>query len=307
MPPKFLESLGDTLAKEWISKVFTPAFIFWFGGAAAWAGQFGWTPFDVILTQKVNASVFPIFQVITGLLVIAISAIIVQQLELNILRFLEGYWSRWLRPLRNWLIQQQTSKVNKAEQRFQNLGTQNLSILTADELDEYVRLDWQLKQTPTQRDRLMPTRIGNILRSAELRSLEKYGLESVICFPRLWLLLPNEVKTELTEARAKLNSMVRVWFWSVLFVFWGLWAWWAIPMSVISSVMAYRWIVDAAMIYGDLVESTFDLYRTSLYKSLRWKLPINPTEERKTGQALTDYLWRGFTDPEPIFELPDKV
>jgi hypothetical protein len=65
-------------------------------------------------------------------------------------------------------------------------------------------------------------------------------------------------------------------------------------------------MLDAAVIYGDLVESTFDLHRTALYKSLRFPLPKNPTEERQIGRALTDYLWRGFTEPEPTFEKPEK-
>jgi hypothetical protein len=169
-----------------------------------------------------------------------------------------------------------------------------------------VQLDWQLKQTPTQSDRLMPTQLGNILRAAERRSLEKYGLESVICFPRLWLLLPNEVKTELTEARARLNTMVRVWIWSLLFLLWSVWAWWTIPMGIISAFLAHQWMLNAAVIYGDLVESAFDLHRTALYKSLRFPLPKNPTEEQQTGRVLTDYLWRGFTDPEPNFENLEK-
>jgi hypothetical protein len=301
MLPKFLESLGDTLAKEWVAKVFTPAFVFWFGGALAWGWRFGWNDFDAILTQKTNA--LPIVQVVMGLLVVAVSAIVVQRLELNVLRFLEGYWFSWLRPLRRWLIDRQATQTNKAEQRFQTLAGKGMSNLSADELDEYARLDWRLKQTPVKPDRLMPTQLGNILRAAELRSLEKYGLESIICFPRLWLLLSNDVKAELTEARSRLNAMVRIWVWSVLFLGWGIWAWWAIPIGLISAFVAYRWILDAAVIYGDLVEAAFDLYRMSLYKSLRWKLPTNPTEERQMGQALTDYLWRGFTEPEPTFEV----
>ena len=305
MLPKFLESLGDTLAKEWVAKVFTPAFVFWFGGGLAGGGRFGWNGLDAILTQKTNA--LPILQVVLALLLVAVSAIVVQRLELNVLRFLEGYWFSWLLPLRNWLIQGQAIQAKKAEQQFQILAGKNLSTLTADELDNYARLDWQLKQTPVKRGRLMPTRLGNILRAAELRSLEKYGLESIICFPRLWLLLSNDVKTELTEARSRLNAMVRIWVWSVLFFGWGIWAWWAIPIGLISAFVAYRWMLDAAVIYGDLVESVFDLYRTSLYKSLRWKLPTNPTEERQMGQALTDYLWRGFTEPEPTFEVSEKL
>jgi len=45
--------------------------------------------------------------------------------------------------------------------------------------------------TPAESDRHMPTKLGNILRAAELRSKDKYGLDAVICWPRLWLLLPD--------------------------------------------------------------------------------------------------------------------
>ncbi|MBD1854483.1 MULTISPECIES: hypothetical protein [Leptolyngbya] len=307
MLPKFLESLGDTLAKEWVAKVFTPAFVFWFGGLLSWVlhSQSNWDTFEQWLNQK--TLVQPLTTLIAGLLIVATSAIVIQQLEFSILRLLEGYWFRWLRPLRRQLIKRQKAKIDRAEKRFQILASQGIEKLTPEEADEYVQLDWQLKQTPTERDRLMPTRLGNILRAAERRPLEKYGLESVVCFPRLWLILPSEVKTELSEARARLNTMVRIWIWSVLFLVWSVWAWWAIAIAVFSALLAHRWMLDAAVIYGDLVESAFDLHRTMLYKSLRFPLPKNPTEEQRMGRALTDYLWRGFTEPEPSFENLDKA
>ncbi len=306
MLPKFLESLGDTLAKEWVAKVLTPAFVFWFGGLLSWVlhSQANWNTLEQWLNQK--TLVQPLTTLIAALLVVATSAIAVQQFELPVLRLLEGYWPRWLHPLRRRLIKEQKLKAEKAEKRFQALANMGIENLTPEKADEYVQLDWQLKQTPTQSDRLMPTQLGNILRAAERRPLEKYGLESVICFPRLWLLLPTEVKTELTDARARLNTMARVLVWSVLFWVWTVWSWWAIPIGLFSAFLAYRWLLNAAAIYGDLVESAFDLHRTALYRSLRFPLPKNPTEEQQTGRALTDYLWRGFTEPEPTFEEPEK-
>lgn len=306
MLPKFLESLGDAVAKEWVAKVFTPAFVFWFGGLLSWAlhSQSNWNILEQWLNQK--TLVQPLTKLIGGLLVVMTSAIVVQQFELPVLRLLEGYYPRWMKPLRQRLIRIQKVKAEKADKRFQTLAIQGIENLTPEEADEYVQLDWQLKQTPTQSDRLMPTRLGNILRASERRPLEKYGLESVICFPRLWLLLPNEVKTDLTEARARLNTMVRIWIWSLLFLSWSVWAWWASLIGVFSALLAYRWMMDAAAIYGDLIEAAFDLHRTKLYKSLRFPLPKTPTEEQQAGKALTDYLWRGFTEPEPTFENPEK-
>jgi hypothetical protein len=307
MLPKFLESLGENIAKEWLGKVLFPALVFWLGGLLAVCSnpKFGWKVVEPFVGDGKNVATFPLNQLILGLLVIAVSAAIVQRLELAVLRCLEGYWVPLLNPVRRWLVGRIETAGSKAKQERQQLFDRYAS-LTSEEMDKLVRLDWQRKQTPKQSDRLMPTRLGNILRAAERRPLEKYGLETVICFPRLWLLLPAEVKAELSEARSRLNSMVRIWMWSVLFLGWGYYSLWAIAVALGAAWFAYGWMLDAAAVYGDLLESVFDLYRTLLYKSLRLPLPKNPTEELLSGKALTDYLWRGFVEPEPIFEDLDK-
>lgn len=65
-------------------------------------------------------------------------------------------------------------------------------------------------------------------------------------------------------------------------------------MAIGSAIFAYCWILDTAEVYGDLIESVFDLYRGLLYQSIRRAQPDSPEEEREAGQKLTEYLWRGF-------------
>ncbi len=89
-----------------------------------------------------------------------------------------------------------------------------------------------------------------------------------------------------------LNTGARIWLWSLLFIFWTPLAWWAVLAGILSAYLAYRWMLNAATIYGDLLESAFDLYRSELYKSLRWPLPTSPQEERQLGEQLTAYLWK---------------
>jgi hypothetical protein len=161
-------------------------------------------------------------------------------------------------------------------------------------------------QFPAQTEKLMPTRLGNLLRAAEMRPLNKYELDAVICWPRLWLVLPDSVKKELQEARAELNTAARVWLWSLLFLIWTVWAWWAAPVGLLSALFAYRWALDAAATYCDLLESAFDLHRTDLYKALRWPIPANPVEERELGRQLTVYLRRGYYPKNLEFTPPKE-
>lgn len=292
MSAKFLESFGSKLAEQWVANLLTPAFVFWAGGVVTGLQHFGWKPASCWFTQQPEP--LQIAFLVGGLCLIVASAFVVQCFDLPVLRFLEGYWSFWLHPLRRWLIDKEAKRSQQISDRWQILKRLNLSHLTAEQRDELIQLDWQQLHLPLE-NQLMPTRLGNILRAAEQRPLEKYGLDAIICWSRLWLLLPDAVKKDLQEARADLNTAVRVWLWSLLFILWTIWAWWAAPMGIICAIFAYYyWAVDAAKNYGELIEASFDLYRHLLYQSLRWNLPPDPNEERRVGRQLTEYLWRGW-------------
>jgi hypothetical protein len=79
---------------------------------------------------------------------------------------------------------------------------------TAEDLARFARVDRRMHLRPARPWQYMPTRTGNILRAAETRPAEKYGLNTVIVWPRLWLLLPGPVRDEPTAARAALDSAV---------------------------------------------------------------------------------------------------
>ncbi|BAY23264.1 hypothetical protein NIES2100_30280 [Calothrix sp. NIES-2100] len=290
MSAKFLESFGSKLAEQWVATLLTPAFVFWAGGTAAGLQRFGWKRASTWFSQQSEPLQIAILVGVFCLIVA--SGFVVQRFDLPVLRFLEGYWHPWLRPLRRWLIAREAKRSQRISDRWQTL--QRLNSLTAEQRDELIQLDWQQLHLPLP-NQLMPTRLGNILRAAEQRPLEKYGLDAIICWSRLWLLLPDAVKKDLQEARADLNTAVRFLLWSLLFILWTFWAWWAAPVGIISAIFAYYyWAIDAATNYGELIEATFDLNRHLLYQSLRWNLPPDPKEERIVGRQLTEYLWRGF-------------
>lgn len=304
MLTKFWEGLGSKFAEQWVATVFAPAFAFWLGGLLAWTWRFGlssltkwWDSLSSVEQVAVLAGI---------LLLIAASAAIMGRFELPLLRLLEGYWPQRLNFLYRWLVTHQRNHYYSLEQRWQTLAAKELSKLSATERIEYVQLDYQLHTFPPDTADIMPTALGNRLRAAETWPHAKYGLDATISWPRLWLLLPEEARQDLTQTRAALDSNVRLIAWSTLFLMWTFWAWWAVPISLLAIFLTYRATVNTAEAYGDLLESVFDVYRTSLYNALRWPLPKTPKEERGVGSQVTEYLWRGSEQETPLFEDLDK-
>ena len=72
--------------------------------------------------------------------------------------------------------------------------------------------------------------------------------------------------------------------------------WWT-PLALVAGLgvaisSAVFWVPSRAETFGELMESSFDLYRFALYEQLRWPLPENPDDERKAGELLSEYVWR---------------
>ncbi|PZO09340.1 MAG: hypothetical protein DCF25_21830 [Leptolyngbya foveolarum] len=297
---KFVEGFSSNLANRWVSTLFTPAFVFWLGGGLAGLQQIGWKRIAQFFSTLPEP--LPIGLGVLALLVVSASGFMAQQFEFPVLRLLEGYWPRWCRPLSKRLVKQQKRKWKEIDKQWQDFNRKGLKSLTPEERQDYIQADLQLSSFPDT-ERLLPTRLGNILRSAEDRCTAKYGLDVIICWPRLWLLLPDAVKTELSASRAALDLTVRMWLWGLLFALWSpvFWVWWPLLLGLVVIWLAYQWMLQAAQMYGDLLESAFDLYRFQLYETLHWPKPTTPTEERTLGKDLTDYLWHGSRQNFPKF------
>ena len=301
MITKFIEELGGKLGEKWMATVLTPAFVFFAGGLGAWVWHSGLATSLAWITRQ--SQITQVVLAVGGLLIVIASGLIVRQFDFLVIRFLEGYWPRWIWPLRlirNLLLSWQNFWLSRADHRLSALEAKGFESLNAAEREEYASLDWQMMHAPASTGQRMPTRLGNILRAAELRPADKYGLDTLICWPRLWMILPENVRKDLIDARDTLDTGAQVFLWSLLFLIWTVWTWWAL-VSLLTTFLAYRWILNGAEIYGSLLEAAFDLYRTSLYKSLRWPLPKNPAEEKILGKQLTAYLWRGSDKMFPSF------
>jgi hypothetical protein len=288
------ENIGQALAKDWTARMLTPAFAFWGGGLLAWAFRYGWG--DLAAWWSARSALEQAALLVGGLFLVAFSAVVMEWTQDRILRWAEGYWPKPLWLLRFALARRWEKKARQMEERWQELAERcggDPERLSPPERAEYARLDAFRLRLPVDPGRMMPTLLGNLLRAAEEHAWVRYGLEAGVCWPRLWFLLPKDVREEIAAARSRLNEATRWLGWGLLFVVWTVWAWWAAPVGLLIAGLAWQGMTRAALVYGDLVRAAFDLYHPLLFEHLGWPKPKGPED----GRRLTEYLARGIRPP----------
>jgi len=299
---EFWKAVGGKLADRFAA-VSVPALVFWLGGLAAWTvhqgslaavtRQLGWL-------DRQGAGV-QVTVLVTVLLALAGSGIVVGELAAPVLRLLEGYWPRWADPLRLRLSRRLAERAAAEAPAWQKAyeRVQPSADPSAEDLAVYARLE--------RRRRRHPSSPGNILRAAERRPFDKYGLEAVVLWPRPWPALPENLRSDLLAARASLDQAAIAGVWGVLFCAFAPLTFWVIPIGLgVAATAVIAVIPGRAQAFGELMEAAYDQYRTSLYTQLRWPLPANPHQERVEGHRLTSYLWRGSDEMSPAFIPPAK-
>ena len=309
----FWENVVRGLAQKWSDRLLSPAFAFWLAGAFLYGQHLGWQK----VVEHLDALPTPlqVLVLVVGLLIVTGSAAVVEAFQESALHLMEGYWPSWLRPLWRRCVARQEHQRDRIKQRLNALA-ERWGHLSPEEMQTYARLDVRLRAYP-RRYPLLPTRLGNLLRAAEEHPDERYGLVTGVVWPHLWLILPDPAREDIAEARERLNAAVRQCIWGVLFLIWLPWAvsgsytplppapglaWlsvaatnvlrggWPLLVGIGLVWWGYRRALRAAQVYGDLLRAAFDLYRDDLYEAMKWP---KGEDEQKSGQALTQFLWRG--------------
>ena len=151
---------------------------------------------------------------------------------------------------------------------------------------------------------LMPTRLGNALRAAESYpgDEQRWGLDAVFWWPRLYLILPDGARTQVDDARAGLDQLVVLTMLSAAFGTVAL-ALSCVGLSLavglpcaaggfLLSRACYLAAVTTAASFGDLVRSCYDLFRGDLLARLGWPMPPILNRERQLWNALGQQLYR---------------
>jgi hypothetical protein len=222
---------------------------------------------------------------------IVVLAIIVGTQVVAMTRLLEGYW--------RWPADQTAGRAGRwwqAKRRDWIASSQS----SLSDLRGYLEF-------PPDADQLMPTRLGNAMRAAEsYPGQDRWGLDAVFWWPRLYLVMPGSARDQVDDARAGLDqlvvlSMLSAAFGVAAFILSFLGLNQAVGFScagggLLLSRASYLAAVTSATVFGDLVRSCYDLYRGDLLTRLGWPMPPALPDERRLWAVLTKKLYRGDVD-----------
>ncbi len=298
MIDKFWESLGGDLAGEWLRHAFSPPFLFYLSGLGFYILRHGWrSPWNWLLGLETVEQIVLLILVLTGLV---LSALLSARWRFTLLRWMEGYWPWPLRWLEQPLIQRRRVQLEIQERRLNAMLASETHDPRA--LRHRAELEAFVHYHPADAAEIRPTRLGNILRAGETAPKEKYGLDANVCWPRLWTLLPAHLRDDLSAVRTRLLTLAEIWGMGMLSLIWVVWSPWALVLAAVWMWAVYQLALPVAMSYADLIESAFDLHRSTLYDALHWPRPKDSKNEASEGQKLTEFLWRGTLDAPIRYE-----
>jgi hypothetical protein len=226
---------------------------------------------------------------------VVVVAVIAEPLQITLVRLLEGYWgqSRAGRLLAAPGITFHRARRNRLDRAQRRSPGDPASAREQAAREEAAR---KLRAYPRE-SAILPTMLGNVLRSAEARAGNRYGLDAITVWPRLYPLLPGKVTAVLDDRRDQLDLAAR--FCMVFGIatvisvaFLTTHGWWltAAAVTLACALGSYRAALVAAIGYGQALEAAFDLHRFDLLTALHLPLPADLISEVAANQELSRFL-----------------
>jgi hypothetical protein len=289
---KVWDAVSGGLTDRFLERVFGPALYFWGVGGAAVAWDKDLSASELFEGLKEVGLADGVLYAAVGAIVLVLSNSVMEALQFGVLRILEGYWPAPLSKLLTRRIKSVRDKVSADRNEWEALA-QTYTSHTAEQRQRYRKLDRRRDFFPSSPHQLKPTILGNVLAAAESYAWDRYGLASVLMWSRLWLVMDDGSRTEVTNARKRLNVAVQLLTWSVLILVWTWWAWWALVVSVVAAVIMYRLAVGAASGYGELMKAAFDVHHRALLNSVGLLKKDEGFVPHDRGRSLTMFIKRG--------------
>jgi hypothetical protein len=300
-----LDKVTGILDQRLVLTSLLPAIAFWAVIAGLAGNQIGWQHVQTRWNDLDGAAKILFTVVAIGVLVLF--ALILSAAEGALLGLYEGYWGSrgpgsWLAAAgKRWHKRQRRLKKTDYEFIYMNYPRdRNLNAPDAASRPEYI----------------MPTRLGNIIKAAELYPGDegRYGMDAVFFWPRLYQVIPDNARSSLVDVRTSLALMLNICTLALGLAVGTLIAptvttiksaadfWTTAACSAVVAWLAYRSALGPARVYGELVRSMYDLYRGDLLAKLGFALPDTLADERELWKNLGLQMYRRAADSPPVLD-----
>jgi hypothetical protein len=269
----FFQVLAAKLGDRWITFLLVPGAAFvaavWAGAELGQAHAVDWQ----LLTQHASAATATFARhpataqavlVVVTMLAVAAVGLTVQALAGVTRTIWLGQWPGPFTGIRRCGVNRRLSRWNKrlADRRKLEANYPRHSRTKEQQL--------QIDLAARQLNRLSlavpgrPTWMGDRVQGVERVALDRYGLDLTFAWPRLWLVLPETSRAEITAAHAEFAAAVVTGTWAWPYLLLGI-AWW--PALVVTAVVGVTGWARARSAIGELAalaESTLDLHGRDL-------------------------------------------
>jgi hypothetical protein len=150
---------------------------------------------------------------------------------------------------------------------------------------------------PKAADRMLPTRLGNVLRRIEDGVGQSYRLPLVRIAPHLTMVAAPSRAAYINDTREQMDIAIRLAFYglaaAVVTTVWMLGAGWWLLVALLPYTFAYityRGAVAAASAWGAALKTAMDLDRFALYDAIHVDWPTDTRAERRRNEKLIDVL-----------------
>jgi hypothetical protein len=335
-----LNGIASYLDKRFILSIFLPSLVFWalVGGLVTIARGSA----ETVKVWSSQPAEVQVFLLILFMAWVTFFAYLLANHLTSLTRLYEGYWD-WI-PKHQLFAEPRRrhyqTRLADLQETLENLGEQSRNLEhrlagqqqrpKSERAEADQEIEAELKKIESDRqsrfmemysyfpphtrpEAIMPTRLGNIFKSAELYPYLRYRIDAVLIWPRLYVLLPQTFSEALANIKSSLDLMLIVSFLSCWLAPIGLACWvsfslgWVLSLltflgGLLVSWLAYRGAVKAAVAYGELIRAAFDLHRGTVIRALGLKTPTSLAEEHILWNNINTYLYRGFLKKQEAFQ-----
>ncbi|MEB3370499.1 hypothetical protein [Saccharopolyspora mangrovi] len=179
-----------------------------------------------------------------------------------------GSWPRFLTLVQRWRVARRRRRWHRRVQHRRTLEQRYPASSRTPEQQQEINTAAERVTDISGSEPGRPTWMGDRIHSLEQIALHRYGLDLTFAWPRLWLVFPDTVRTEITAANAAFAAAVATATWAWPYLLLGA-VWW--PSAVIGAGVAITGWTRARAALIDLTalsEAALDLHGRNLANAL---------------------------------------